>query len=407
MDVTQYQSQPAPCVPPLLDVQTTGTLQYMDGNLTIIEIDIIGTVDKGFFRAEGEWTCYRRNYMACACSYTLNPHYPGTPIQYTPSNGNQTFQVYGFLMCISAAVADNDQHSIDLVQHTPKRDKGPISKPDKIPLAPKNSVANAHIGMYPDSSAGASHRGMYADGFGAPAANGQLPAEHTFERIQFKQATQNNGKRRAAQQYYHLMVELWADLGNHGSEQYVKVAYRKSAKMIVRGRSPGHYQNEKRRSNSSGPGGASGNLGSYSDFTPSTVIGGNNSFATSYDARGPPVYGGARHHRMLAETPMTSEEEKAIDNTRGYQYYPGTIYEGQTQRVDIFPHRSESDNTISHINAESKVKPEYDMGMMPRIFHTRPVADGPRLRGHFDGKPTSNGFFPTMMSPSGTNISIP
>ncbi len=69
---------------------------------------------------------------------------------------------------------------------------------------------------------------------------------HTFERIQFKNATANNGKRRAQQQYYHLKAELWADIRQDHTRMpvWVKVAHRVSNPVVVRGRSPSHYKNE-------------------------------------------------------------------------------------------------------------------------------------------------------------------
>ena len=109
---------------------------------------------------------------------------------------------------------------------------------------------------------------MYGgENFGQGANQIAFQTEHTFERIQFKQATANNGKRRAAQQYYHVVVELFVDLGTQIPEQFAKVAYRKSAKMIVRGRSPGHYQTERRGSTSSGPGGSAGSIGGSGSYS--------------------------------------------------------------------------------------------------------------------------------------------
>src|SRR5262249_47401556 len=141
----------------------------------------------------------------------------------------------------------------------------PIVKPEKMRLSPKPSQqSSGHpVGMYPsDSGVSGAPRGVYEQGYGGSQGS-TPPTEHTFERIQFKQATANNGKRRAAQQYYHLLIELWADVGTHQSPQWVKVAQRKSAKMIVRGRSPGHYQTDRRGSTSSGPGGSGGGLAGY------------------------------------------------------------------------------------------------------------------------------------------------
>ena len=66
--------------------------------------------------------------------------------------------------------------------------------------------------------------------------------KHTFERIQFKQATANNGKRRTPQQYYHLLVELHINVRTQNNPHWIKVAQRKSTKIIMRGRSKGAAQ---------------------------------------------------------------------------------------------------------------------------------------------------------------------
>ncbi len=102
-------------------------------------------IDKGFFLAENDWTCYRRNYFSCICSYSLSPaaNLGTQSIQFSPTGAQQPFNVYGFAMSISAVVAENDSHTIDLVQHTPKRDKGPIAKPDKVRLMPKPAQSPA------------------------------------------------------------------------------------------------------------------------------------------------------------------------------------------------------------------------------------------------------------------------
>jgi hypothetical protein len=60
----------------------------------------------------------------------------------------------------------------------------------------------------------------------------------TFERMQFKTATANNGKRRAAQQYYEIVLDLYA---NTSQGKQIKVASCVSSPLVVRGRSPGHY----------------------------------------------------------------------------------------------------------------------------------------------------------------------
>ena len=235
-------------------------------------------------------------------------------------------------MTIAAVVDGRDGKPIDLVQHTPKRDKGPQDKPARIPL---NARPPAPHGMY--EGLGASSRGgLYDTGFNQN--QNQPPTEATFERIQFKNATANNGKRRAAQQYYHLIVELFADLGSHvpQSERYVKIALRMSAQMVVRGRSPGHYQNERRGSNTSNGPGSSG-AGGSGGYTPSgsssrtsgdITMSGTSSmlsgYGSSYDQRGGHYRSAMASLQMPMEVPMTPEEEKGYD-TPSHYYYPGTF----------------------------------------------------------------------------------
>ncbi|UKZ73899.1 hypothetical protein TrVFT333_001553 [Trichoderma virens FT-333] len=379
MEAGQFQNRPsATAVPPLMSVQTSGSLQYENG--TQIKVDITGTVDKGFFLAEGEWTCYRRNYMTCACSYSLQPHYPNTAVHFIPPDHPKPTKSMGYT-CSAGS---------------------------------QNSVPSHHVGMYNDATSASGARAVYQDGYGGGQGAIQPATEHTFERIQFKQATQNNGKRRAAQQYYHLMVELWADLGSQfgaqSADKYFKIAFRKSEKMIVRGRSPGHYQNEKRRSHSGGPGGSSGTMGGYGsltgigEFSPhSGILGGSSTYGNSYDSRGP-VYGTPRSHDVPSESTMSSEDDKVIGNTKSYLYYPGSIYDNSHSRpIEMFGTRSDQETSPTQSSPDTKVKSEYEI--TPRVFHP-PLAETRRHPGPFEGKSTSGGYYPTILSSPTTSLTL-
>ncbi|KAL5608044.1 hypothetical protein FOBRF1_008541 [Fusarium oxysporum] len=398
-------------IPPLQPVHMLGSLQYNDGAGTPVKVDMSGIIDKGFFLSENEWTCYRRNYFSCVCSFSLSPHIPNVTIQYTASGSSQPVPIFGFAMSISAVVSDNEQHNIDLVQHTPKRDKGPIMKPEKVRLSnkPPQASHHHHMGMFSESVV--PNRPVYPDNFSNQPGSQQLPTEHTFERIQFKQATQNNGKRRAAQQYYQLVVELWGEVANQSSgDQYVKIATRKSAKMIVRGRSPGHYQNDRRGSQSSGPGGSSGNMGGYTvsgmaDFN-NPMMGGPSYATGGFDARSS-LYG-VRHHDIPHESMIPQEDSKAIVTTREYQYYPAPMYEAQSDRIELFNPRGERDhNVVPHMatgmDMSGKIKHDYDGAALPSIFHP-PAQINDRPPGPFEGKSTSSGYYP--IPSSGINMTM-
>lgn len=445
MESSQYSARPSSStgsnIPPLEDMVTLGSLTYNDQSQTAAKVGVHGCIDKGFFQADGEWTCYRRNYFSCVCHYTISPYYPGVPVNFAPgpaTSRGQPQTVQGFAMSITAAVADNDQHGIDLVQHTPKRDKGPTAAPPRVPLMAKTDPGSHHLGMYA-GAAGMAHGPLssphYPDGWVSTEPSSNSPqTECTFERIQFKQATQNNGKRRAAQQYYHLIIELWANIGppGKGQENWVKVAYRKSAKMIVRGRSPGHYQNERRGSSSNGPPGSAGSISGYhglstggvSDF-PNPMI---SAPYNNYNAQGS-VYGShaQRHHTTLpTEAVIPPEESKDIETTKGYQYYPAaSLYENQTdQKIDMFSHQSESEAVPHQVSSSgveivSKEKAEYDHGpssgstsissnTLPRLVHPPLLSSTDRHRrcGPFEGKSSSSGYYPHVMSPSTMSITM-
>ena len=401
-------------IPPLMTITTNGQLMYTDSH-NPIKIDIQGTIDKGFFLSDGEWTCYRRNYFSCICSYSLNPYYPTSTMQYVPNGSSQTYQVVGFAMCIAAVVAESDSHMIELVQHTPKRDKGPVQRPEKVRLMPKapQPVGHHPLGLYTnphDIAAGS--RGLYEGPSYGQGGQNTFPTEHTFERIQFKQATANNGKRRAAQQYYHLLVELYADVGSQAPDGFIKIAQRKSAKMIVRGRSPGHYQTDRRGSTGSGPGGSSG-MGGYSG---SSVMGGEygssgssmlpGSYAVGgpYDPR-PSHYSTTRHPEIPADPVMSAEESKAIDTTKEYQYYPTPIYEGSNPRhgITMFSDRTEQEGMMAPTTTADSaapprgVKHEYESTLPSIIYQSGPAYYSGSCN-RFEGKPSSAGYYPIPQS---------
>jgi meiosis-specific transcription factor NDT80 len=391
--------------PPLHPTEVIHQLQASDGQ--IIRPEIYGRIDKGFFMADNDWTCYRRNYFSLNCSYTLHPAIPSSNIHLLLQLGSSP-QVVGFALSIAAVVDGRDGKSTELIQHTPKRDKGPQVKPARIQVAPRQPPA---AGIYGGDSGLGGSRSLYDPVFGQ---NPNAPAtEATFERIQFKNATANNGKRRAAQQYYHLLIELFADIGaQHTGERWVKIASRMSVPMVVRGRSPGHYQSERRGSNAStGPGG-SGGAGSGGSYPPSgssrapgdinmsgtsSMVTGS-SYNSSYDGR-------MQHYRTLItptqipiEPTMSADDARSIDESPCYLYYPAAIYEGQETRYQL---PSVTDYTAAKVKQEygSRVGAGY---MLPSIASTSESLG--RHCGRWVGTVDSKGYFPATLLQQELNI---
>lgn len=239
----------SPDVPPFEDTTILESIvvDYGDGSgAQVVKPEVHARIVKGFFPSDNKWTCYRRNYFAVACSFTLQP-WTSVPLYIRFSDHTQQ-PIRGYAMSISAIVNGQFGDTRELVQHTPKRDKKSERKPTKITLhpTPPPSLATGSNGNGSHGGFGLGSQSMnYNSSFtAAPQPAQQPPTSYTFERIQFQKATANNGKRRAQQQYYNLVVELYAETTNpvSGESQWIKIAHRHSHPMVVRGRSPGHYR---------------------------------------------------------------------------------------------------------------------------------------------------------------------
>ncbi|KIW05940.1 hypothetical protein, variant [Verruconis gallopava] len=329
--------------PPFSSQETFYELYSGASQSEVVKPHIEAKIEKGFFLSSDScWTCYRRNYFAVQCSYTLTPHLSNQPhvLMY---NGEQK-QVQAMAMALSARVDGTGGKVIELVQHTPKRDKGPQNSIKITKLCP--TPPGGKLGHLPHADPHP-HYGMFGIG-----SSGHIPApyfplqsqpdpdmqqsdpsnphsnmpttptahQHTFERIQFKSATANNGKRRAQQQYYHLIVELYADIRRPDSPQpkWVKIAERASSQVVVRGRSPSHYSNEGPNSASSrGAGAGTGGPGGYShlgNMGYGMNLGGNRSLGGGY----PNSLSGYRGNQYAMEpTPMHSHSVSSASSVVG------------------------------------------------------------------------------------------
>lgn len=183
----------------------------IDAQLRLIRPRILIEVDKGFFLAEGVWTCYRRNYFGARCHFEVKPNPQGTLSLLVDQ---RSLPVGQFLINLTAQTASTDNipsTPIELVQHSRKGDNQPPTRVGFYELPPLGTETSS-----------------------------ALSRGHTFERIQFRIPTANNGRRRVdQQQFFNLVIELWCEL--IGGDR-VKIAQRVSAPIIVRGRHPGQFR---------------------------------------------------------------------------------------------------------------------------------------------------------------------
>lgn len=228
---------------------------------------------KGFIAltTEAFWIAYRRNYFSLEVGYSMiyddNNAAPTGDlfIQY----GEERRLVKALAVELSAHADQANGKVIELVQYSAKRDMGPKNKPQTVKLLPHQARSNeVHVNRPPMGfprhfAGGIANSGVqlayqelpdhqatsppgHARSSSGSSHNSSSPS-HIYERVQFKQATQNNGKRRASQQHFVLVVSLMADVRQSPNDQpsWVRWAYTTSDPVVVRGRSPNHYKGDK------------------------------------------------------------------------------------------------------------------------------------------------------------------
>ncbi|KAL5119178.1 hypothetical protein ACEQ8H_002886 [Pleosporales sp. CAS-2024a] len=399
-----------------------------EGTPVVPNID--AKIEKGFFMSsDGVWTCYRRNYFAVNVSFGLNPWTPSARLYLDQGNGKPQEQIQAMAVSLGAAVDGTSGKIIELIQHTPKRDKGPQLPMKKELLAPNPPGKSHDHGGYglsnfhqPQSAPGP-QLPLQAESDStqsySPASHASSSSLHAFERIQFKSATANNGKRRAQQQYYHLIVDLWANIQNPRDTEarWVKVATKLSHPVVVRGRSPSHYQNDgphnatTRGSGGSGFGGSGQNglnsRGSVSYATGfsnglsgggSAGMGGSMYRGTTYSLDPSPAgshsvssassLSGGPAEGLVGDQHMADDEDtKMMHAPQDYHYYPSPIYDSSLG--------SKAEGTLP-LPERRPLKEEY--------AGPAPVYTGVQMGGgcgRFSGIDSSRGYYPDMHAHTG------
>ena len=201
-----------------------------------VQPEIHARTGNGFFKANQDWTCYRSGYFSVACWYTLEPWCDLTSVSLSIRQDNHLKPVQSLALCLFAKVNGEDGREIDLVQHRPKRDRGPTASPQKVELMPVSVPAASGV-------LGPSHRTTAKGVTQSSAQYEHVSSCANFDRIKFKYATANNGEKNAIQKYFHLVVGLYVHVnsGNTFEDAWIQVATCMSAPLVVRGRSPGFY----------------------------------------------------------------------------------------------------------------------------------------------------------------------
>ena len=187
----------------------------------------------GYLDKEGtrRWVAYRRNYFQPFVSIELEP--PSSDDQghlTTEDTSGRMTPILGFRARLRGY--NNQNNEVEMVVFTAKRK----------PLYTGWGMSNEKTGPAPvrlRPTDKRTQRVVYPESTGDPS----LKTEHKFERPQFKASTDNNGMRRSGQTYYHVRVEVEAELqSGNGETEWVLVASCRSGPLITRGRSPKSFE---------------------------------------------------------------------------------------------------------------------------------------------------------------------
>ncbi|KAK9237140.1 hypothetical protein V1525DRAFT_456992 [Lipomyces kononenkoae] len=289
-----------------------------------VRVQINAAINRGLRFEAVRWIAYRRNYLSitinvvfdiplaalpaplCSRRLTVDNHTFSVVLDPSSSSrssaaaaaaaGEQKVVRVKFFAVTVVAEDEVNGRPVDLVQHTSKRDHGPRRKPviarirptlgdgrlAAAPLVPSThhhqpaqaldrpASATAEPPDYYYSPAVATATSSSSDDNGQPAssfdpvasAHYETTAEVVcFERIQFKRATANNGRKNTAQQMFRVVTILYAAVdesdcsdggpdhqatngnsnSNSGGIRYLEIQRVATGGIMVRGRSPGHY----------------------------------------------------------------------------------------------------------------------------------------------------------------------
>ena len=180
------------------------------------------------------WILYRRNYFGVQGSYKLKP-LPGSSTDetlYLYRNNHRPEPIQALLMCMRGVVESEEGQEIKIVVFNAKRKPLHEGK-EPPPIDPQR--------MKPLTEGSTKY---YTASTGNRQDHMNVPMNHTFHRNQFRAATQNNGARRTEQQFYHILLELKAEIVIGGVRKTFTVASKMSEALVVRGRCPLSFKNK-------------------------------------------------------------------------------------------------------------------------------------------------------------------
>ncbi|KAJ3104530.1 hypothetical protein HDU96_008911 [Phlyctochytrium bullatum] len=237
--------------------------------------------DSGMFfeSPHTHWLCYRRNYFAISCSYELLDAFTSQPIPLQPggtvppalavtvdpeTNSTVVYNVTGYRLLLSGVMSESGRE-VRLLQHTPKRDKGPKEPPRSYTCLPGGdlsapryggSIRTDDAGAGADTATATAQGGVFTQVPAASSAEDPFQAVHdptrnvvVWERLQFKVSTTPAVPNKKEGSFNLLKIDVLGEVkvvGNDGVETVrlmpTPVATLRSAPIAVRGKPASFYE---------------------------------------------------------------------------------------------------------------------------------------------------------------------
>ena len=185
------------------------------------------------------WILYRRNYFGIQGSYNLEGSRDSTLDEtlYLYRINHKPKPIQALFMCMRGVVENEEGPEIKIVVFSPKRK--PIHEGTEPPAVEPQRMKPLTEGSTK----------FFAESTGDRQDHLKVPMNHTFPRNQFRAATQNNGARRTEQQFYHILLELKAEILVDGVPKLFIVSSKMSDALVVRGRCPLSFKDKDKDGN--------------------------------------------------------------------------------------------------------------------------------------------------------------
>ncbi|KAG5360383.1 Meiosis-specific transcription factor NDT80 [Yarrowia sp. B02] len=246
--------------PAFVNSQQAVALCSSDG--TPVTVRLHARLDRGFEEENGNWICYRRNYMSLCAAFDIvehtivpmTPMYPSGPV-YIASGPHEHAHCLYFVQRVEARVVSTNT-AATLMQHTAKRDPGSQTFPSDIVLYPGKLPPHEFIRDYANVRCPKKLNTIFNKCNLTLAQQGNLsPPQRQFletypdageeaiakvarfERLQFQFI--HRSRREGCK--YRLQVSLLAMISHNEVHDLVEIATCHTPEIVVRGRSPASY----------------------------------------------------------------------------------------------------------------------------------------------------------------------